>query len=311
MWYFISVILSKLYKLLLSLQPNSLLQRLLWQRSDLILEQLLRALPDRDVLPVLQLQQAGEEIVSECLARLSREQRRQVINADHRQLGLLLNLNRHRRLVERRSDSVNRDRVVGVGGVSADIADNRQLAVSRIQALVIHKAGDLRVQVNAVNKDIALDNLLERPTLSRLSHIPLHDIILRDARTPAQLHGTRSTPSQRSNNQDAWLAACLRRALRDGLLDIGNERGLVGVGGDAWEGLGVGELPGPVLEGESSTGETGVEAVGGDAAAALVNEEFEVEERAVAAGEAGEDGFPPALVLVAVGELDVDVLQWD
>lgn len=234
-----------------------------------------------------------------------------MINADHRQLGLLLNLNRDRRLIECRSDSVDRDGVVGVGGIGADIADNRQLAVRCIQALVIHKAGDLRVQVNAVNKDIALDNLLERPSLGRLSHIPLHDIILRDARTPAQLHGTRSAPSQRSNNQDTGLATRLRRALRDGLLDIGNELGLVGVGGDAREGLGVGELPGPVLEGESGASETGVEAVGGDAAAALVYEEFEVEERAVAAGEAGEDGFPAALVLVAVGELDVDVLQWD
>jgi hypothetical protein len=50
-------------------------------------------------------------------------------------------------------------------------------------------------------------------------------------------------------------------------------------------------------------------AEGGDAAAGVVLEEFEVEESAAALGEAGEDFLPAALGFVAVGELYVGVLE--
>lgn len=73
----------------------------------------------------------------------------------------------------------------------------------------------------------------------------------------------------------------------------------------------MGELVGPDFEGERGAGESGVEAKGCYAAAAFVDEEFEVEEGAASSGEPGEDVFPAGLVLVAVGELDVDVLEGD
>jgi hypothetical protein len=70
-------------------------------------------------------------------------------------------------------------------------------------------------------------------------------------------------------------------------------------------------LPGPVLESKSGAGKASVVSVCGDTAASLVNEELEVEKGAVATREAGEDGFPSTLGLIAMGELDVYVLQWD
>ena len=50
-------------------------------------------------------------------------------------------------------------------------------------------------------------------------------------------------------------------------------------------------------------------AKGGDAPARLVLEELEVVEGAAAAGEAGEDVLPAALLLVAVGKVDKGVLE--
>jgi hypothetical protein len=50
-------------------------------------------------------------------------------------------------------------------------------------------------------------------------------------------------------------------------------------------------------------------AEGGDAAAGCVLEELEVQEGAAALGEAGEDLFPAALGLVAVGKLHVRVFE--
>ena len=67
------------------------------------------------------------------------------------------------------------------------------------------------------------------------------------------------------------------------------------------------ELVGPVLNSESGTGESGVVAICCDAATALVDEEFEVEKRALAFWETAEDVGPAALVLVAVRKLDVGV----
>lgn len=52
-----------------------------------------------------------------------------------------------------------------------------------------------------------------------------------------------------------------------------------------------------------------MEAKGGDAAALLVGQELEVQQRAAAAREAGQDLLPAGLVLVAVRELDVGVLE--
>lgn len=50
---------------------------------------------------------------------------------------------------------------------------------------------------------------------------------------------------------------------------------------------------------------------GRDTATRLVLQEFEVKQGSVAGGEARQDVFPTALVLVAVRELDMSVLEGD
>jgi hypothetical protein len=99
----------------------------------------------------------------------------------------------------------------------------------------------------------------------------------------------------------------------DGLLDVGNQLVLVRVAGDAWEGLGswVGELPRPCLESEGSTGETGVVSESCNTATTVVSEELKVEKGSATTWEASKDLLPTTLLLVAMGELNVNVLERD
>lgn len=71
------------------------------------------------------------------------------------------------------------------------------------------------------------------------------------------------------------------------------------------------ELMSPVLNGKRCACETGMVSVSGDTTTALVGQEFEVEESAVAFWETAENVRPAALVFVAVRELDVRVDEWD
>lgn len=71
------------------------------------------------------------------------------------------------------------------------------------------------------------------------------------------------------------------------------------------------ELPCPCLEGECGACESGVVTECCDTATTVIDEEFEIEEGTTAAGEATQYGVPSTLLLVAVCELDVDVLERD
>lgn len=73
--------------------------------------------------------------------------------------------------------------------------------------------------------------------------------------------------------------------------------------------LGVGQLPSPVLDGESRAGITSRETEGSDPAARLVGKEFQVQQETLTTRPAAQDILPATLLLVAVGESDVDVLQ--
>lgn len=234
-----------------------------------------------------------------------------MINRDNTQLWTLLDLDRNSWLIESGSDSVDRHRVVRVGSISRDVADDAELAVWVLERSVVDKVRDLEGEVDAVDKDISIDDLLERSTLGRLSHIPLDDVLFRHTSLSAQINSTLSASAKSTDHQNLWLATNLGCAHGNGLLDVGDQSGLGRVCGDAWERGVVGELPSPVLECESGTGEAGVETVGCYAAPRLVDKEFEVEEGAVAGWEAGEDVSPAALVLVAMCKLDVCVDEWN
>lgn len=136
----------------------------------------------------------------------------------------------------------------------------------------------LAIQVDAVDKDITLNHLLERTTGRRLLHIPLDDILLGNTRLDTHVHRATTAAAQSANNDDARHSASLVLALGKGLLDVGHQGVLVGVALHAGKGLArVEELVSPVLDGEGSAGKTCMGTERGNSPAILF-EEFEVEE---------------------------------
>lgn len=69
------------------------------------------------------------------------------------------------------------------------------------------------------------------------------------------------------------------------------------------------QLPGPVLNSQGSASVSSREAKGSNTAARIVSEELQVQQETVAAGPAAQNLLPTALLLVAVGECDVDMLK--
>lgn len=115
-----------------------------------------------------------------------------------------------------------------------------------------------------------------------------------------------------ADDDDARLATNLLLSLGQRLLDIGNQLVLIRVRGHAVQRLRgrVGQLPRPVLQSQRSACEASVVSESSNPPPGLrVRQELEIEQGAAAAGEAGEHRVPALLALVAVGELDVDVLQ--
>lgn len=120
-------------------------------------------------------------------------------------MGDILDVNPNGRVVEGGINIINRDWVVGVGSVARDIAHDAEVPVGNVQAGQVDKVGDLLGEVNAVDKDVRLDNLGEGSALSGLRHIPLENVLLRDAGLDEEVNGTTSTAAKGTNNESAGL----------------------------------------------------------------------------------------------------------
>ena len=85
----------------------------------------------------------------------------------------------HGRLFESRVDVVDRNRIERVRRVATDIDDHPQ-PTSRtrsIDLLMRYERWYLRGQVDAIDKDVNVQDLLEWTTLGGLIHVPLEDIV--------------------------------------------------------------------------------------------------------------------------------------
>ena len=83
----------------------------------------------------------------------------QVINANNAQHWLASNLDWYSRLIECGCYCVDGDRVIWICSVCRDVTDDGQLAVRRIERWHIDEVGDLSGEVDAVNEDVALNDL--------------------------------------------------------------------------------------------------------------------------------------------------------
>jgi len=97
----------------------------------------------------------------------------------------------------------------------------------------------------------------------------------------------------------------------DGLRNGLDQEVLVGIGNFTRQSLTirVSQLPSPVLNSQGSTSVTSREAKGSHTAANIISEELQVEQEAISARPPAQHTFPATLLLVAVGESDVDVLE--
>jgi hypothetical protein len=82
-----------------------------------------------------------------------------MINANKTQRWLTLNLDWYSGLIECGCYCVDRDRVIWICSVCRDVTDDGQLAVWRIERGYIDEVGDLSGEVDAVNEDVALNDL--------------------------------------------------------------------------------------------------------------------------------------------------------
>jgi hypothetical protein len=76
---------------------------------------------------------------------------------------------------------------VRIGRIAADVHDNRQFALlARGDDLIASdEGGDRRIEINAVDKDINVQDLRERAPLGSLGKVPFEDIVPRcDDRYP-------------------------------------------------------------------------------------------------------------------------------
>ena len=158
-------------------------------------------------------------------------------------------------LVECGVDVVDGDGVVGVRCVAADVADDAQPAVGRLEALAVDKRRDGLGQVDAVDENVRLDNLWVRAVaLLGLGEIPLFDLAAADLLE--QVDGAGAAAAQGAEDQAGGLVAGDLFSGGDVVLELGDQVALgvvvaaaVGEGLDAGQGLavGVGQLPGPGL----------------------------------------------------------------
>jgi hypothetical protein len=80
----------------------------------------------------------------------------------------------HGRFAEGGVDVVDGDRVVGVGGVARDVADDAQTARLGGERLGVDEGRDLGRQVDAVDEDVRLDDFLVWAGLGRgFGEVPL------------------------------------------------------------------------------------------------------------------------------------------
>jgi hypothetical protein len=100
-----------------------------------------------------------------------------VIDADDAEwqvVAALGELHGHCGLAEGGVDVVDGDRVVRVGGVAGDVADDAQAARLGGERLGVDEGGDLGGQVDAVDEDVRLDDLLVGTGLGRgFGEVPL------------------------------------------------------------------------------------------------------------------------------------------
>lgn len=292
---------------------NFPLPQIFRQCRHLAVEQLLGLLPHPRCLAVLERQEARQKGLAESFACLSWEKAGQMIYRDDRKRRVVISRHGQRRVRERAILRVNRDRVVRVGGVARDVADDGELALGRGERLLVKERRDRLGQVDAVDEDVGLDDFAERAALGRLRHVPLDDLLVWDAGLLAQVDRTSAAAAEGPDDKDRRLAPGYLLAIGQLSPDVVEQKVLVGVAGHPWHSFrrGVLQLMRPRLDGQSSTGIACMVSKGCDTPTGIVLKKLQVQQGPAASRESRKNFLPASLVLVTVRKLDMGVLERD
>lgn len=189
---------------------------------------------------------------------------------------------------------------------------------------------------NRVHSHIRLNDLCKWPSLGRLCHIPLQHLFCVTAGLQTRIHGTTSTPSQRTNNQYSGLVArnsCCSLNIAADLIDHLRLIHVVSstiserVNAGKRRAVGVLELPGPSLECECGTGKTSVITKGSDTAAVVIlfvsvsahpenklrkktySQKLQIIQHPTTSAPSPQRLLPAALVLIAMRKRDMAMSQ--
>ena len=86
-------------------------------------------------------------------------------------------------------DRINGYRIERIGGITADVHDDGQppRLARRVDLIVGEEGRDGRGEVDAVDKEIDVEDFLERTALGRLRQVPLEDVVSKGHGHPASV----------------------------------------------------------------------------------------------------------------------------
>lgn len=105
---------------------------------------------------------------------------------------------------------VDGDGVMRVGGVAADVADDGEGAAGGVgggQGGGREEGRDGGGEVDAVDEDVALEDLREGPALGRLGQVPFEDVRRRQTDLAEEVDGAFAASTERADDQGARVAA--------------------------------------------------------------------------------------------------------
>ncbi len=131
-----------------------------------------------------------------------------------------------------------------------DIADDGELAVWGLEGFKVDEVGDLAGQVDAVDKDVAVGDLLcggtnvrnpncvsvtkrerrtKRTAFGSLSHVPLENLVIGDAGLLKGGDSAGAATAEGTDDDDLGHPSSLLDTLLNSSLDVGDQSGLIWV----------------------------------------------------------------------------------
>ena len=203
--------------------------------------------------------------------------------------------------------------IVRVCRITTDVASDPKLTTRFRQGFQRDKWRSRRAgEVDTIDENVWWRDFEKRSTRSCLSHIPFENWRRRDTSSSTKIHGSTAATTESADNEHSW------RLITMVVGDCGADSGFDGMNysrlgwilGDRWQwNFGMRQLVSPSKQSDRGAGIASVISKCCHTLARRIGQKFNIIERATAASESGKVRDPICLLLVAVPELDVSVMQ--